>query len=66
MRSFEGHVLPTVMEMENRRSRTVSEARFDKITVNPTLEDALFSISALEVGRAIPIDSPDGVAGQGG
>jgi hypothetical protein len=66
MQSFEGHVLPTVMEMENRRSRTVSEARFDKITVNPALEDALFSISALEAGRAIPIESPDAVAGQGG
>ena len=34
--------------------------------VNPTIEDALFSVSALEVGRTIPIDSPDGVAGQGG
>ena len=66
MRSFAGHVLPTVMEMENCRRRTVSEARFESITVNATLEDALFSISALEVGRTIPIESPGGLAAQGG
>ena len=66
MRAFEGHVLPTLLEMENRRRRTVSEARFDRITVNATLEDGLFSVSALEVGRTIPVDSPGGLAGQGG
>jgi outer membrane lipoprotein-sorting protein len=66
MRIFEGHVLPTVMEMENRLRGTVSEARFDQITVNPTLEDTLFSISALGTERAIPIASPDPAAGPGG
>ena len=63
---FEGHVLPTVMEMEDCVRHTVSEARFDKITVNPTLEDSLFSVSALEVGRAIPLDASESVEGRGG
>ena len=66
MRTLEGHVLPTRMEMENRRRRTVSEARFENITVNPALDDALFSVSALQVGRAIPIGLPGDAAGQGG
>ncbi len=47
------------MEMENRLRGTVSEARFDKIKVNPNLDDTLFTLSALEMERAIPMASPD-------
>lgn len=66
MRTFEGHVLPTRIEMENHLRRTVSEARFDRITVDPVLDDALFTTSALEAGRAIPIASPEGMVSGGG
>lgn len=66
MRSFDGHVLPTWMEMENRFRKTVSEARFDRITVDPSIDDALFTTSALETGRAIPISPPEGAPDSGG
>jgi len=66
MRTFHGHVLPTRMVMENRLRRTVSEARFDHITVDPPLDDTLFTTSALEAGRAIPITASESTAGSGG
>lgn len=66
MRTFGGHVLPTRIEMENRLRKTVSEARFDRITVDPPLDDTLFTTSALEAGRAIPIAAPEGKTSSGG
>lgn len=55
MREVNGHVLPTVMTMQDLRHRTQTEARFEEIAVNPKLEDSLFSAVSLESGRRIPI-----------
>jgi hypothetical protein len=55
MREVDGHVLPTLVTMQDLRRRTQTEARFENIVVNPKLEDSLFTGVALESGRRIPI-----------
>lgn len=53
-RMIGGHVLATVMRMENLFRRTETAVRFEQITVDPDLDEGLFTSSALEGGRPIP------------
>lgn len=55
MREVDGHVLPTLVTMQDLRRRTQTEATFEEILVNPELDDSLFTGVALESGRRIPI-----------
>jgi len=64
-RSFDGHMLPTRMTMQDRVRGTATEARFERIVVNPNLDDALFTAAAVESGRKIPSRRSAGVGGQG-
>jgi hypothetical protein len=57
-RTISGHVLATVMRMQDFRRHTETEVRFEQITVDPDLEEGLFASSALEGGRPIPGLSP--------
>jgi hypothetical protein len=50
----EGHVLPTVLLVDNRLRGTTTEARFERLEVNPELNDNLFTAVALEAGRRVP------------
>ena len=59
-RMIGGHVLATVMRMENLLRRTETAVRFEQITVNPALDEGLFTSSALEGGRPIPGLSSNG------
>ena len=59
-RKIGGHVIATVMRMENLHRRTETEVRFEQITVNPELEEELFASTALESGRPIPGLLPKG------
>ena len=50
----EGHVLPTVLFVDNKLRGTTTEAQFEKLEVNPELSDNLFTAAALEAGRRVP------------
>jgi hypothetical protein len=52
--SMQGHLVPTILEMENTVLKSRTEVRFQRIRVNPPLEDSLFTTAALESGRKIP------------
>ncbi len=54
MRRFGEHVLPTFIEVENLFRGTRTEVRIHELTVDPELDDSLFTASAIEVGRPIP------------
>jgi hypothetical protein len=49
-----GHTLPTLITVENRTRGTQTEVRIENISVNPDLEDGLFTSASVEVGRPIP------------
>jgi hypothetical protein len=49
------HIVPTQMWVKDMRRNTETEIRFSQIQINPVLENSLFSKSALEVGRRIPL-----------
>jgi hypothetical protein len=53
-RLFAGHPLPTHLLVENFDRRTVTEVWIEQLTVNPALDDGLFTSAAIEVGRPIP------------
>ncbi len=52
--SMQGHLVPTILEMENMLLKSRTEVRFRRIRINPPLEDSLFTTAALESGREIP------------
>lgn len=54
IRRFGDHALPTFLEVENLARGTRTEVRIRNLTVNPELDDGLFTASAIEVGRPIP------------
>jgi len=49
----DGHRIPTRLSVENLRRGTRTEARFEKLRVNPEISDSLFTSAALESGRTI-------------
>jgi hypothetical protein len=53
-RAFAGHLLPTYLRVENLARRTETEVWIEQLSVNPDLDDGLFTGAALEVGRPIP------------
>ena len=53
-RTFAGHPLPTYLRVEDLARRTETEVWIEQLTVNPELDDGLFTGAALEVGRPIP------------
>jgi outer membrane lipoprotein-sorting protein len=55
MIELDGHVVPTQMWVEDIQRRTQTEVTFSHIHVNPTIPDSMFTRSALEVGRPIPL-----------
>ncbi len=58
MSTQEGHILPTVMLVQNFQSGSETEVRMNQLRVNPTLDDHLFSIQSLEVGRKLIQKTP--------
>jgi len=54
IRRFGDHVLPTFLEVENLSRGTRTEVRIHDLSVDPDLDDGLFTASAIEVGRPIP------------
>lgn len=54
IRRFGDHLLPTFLEVENLSRGTRTEVRIHDLSVNPDLDDGLFTASAIEVGRPIP------------
>jgi hypothetical protein len=52
--TIQGHLIPTVIHVENSRTRTSTEVQLDKISVNPELDDRLFSARTLENSHPIP------------
>ncbi len=53
-RPFGAHVLPTYLVVENLPRGTRTQVWIRNLTVNPELEDSLFTASSIEVGRPIP------------
>lgn len=51
---FGDHLLPTFLEVENLSRGTRTVVRIHELSVNPDLDDSLFTASAIEVGRPIP------------
>ncbi len=54
MRRFGERVLPTFLEVENLSRGTRTEVRIRELTVDPELDDSLFTATAIEMGRPIP------------
>jgi hypothetical protein len=50
----DGFLIPTRIEVEDFRRRSVTTVEFEDIRVNPKISDSLFSTVALESGRDIP------------
>jgi hypothetical protein len=50
----DGFLIPTRIEVEDFRRRSVTTVEFEEIRVNPEIRDSLFSTVALESGRDIP------------
>jgi hypothetical protein len=50
----DGHVIPVRLIVSNLQRGTRTEARFERLEVNPEISDHLFTSTALESGRAIP------------
>jgi len=48
------YLVPTRIEVEDRRQRSTTRVVFSQITVDAELEDRLFTRSAVELGRPIP------------
>jgi len=53
-RRLGGHSLPTHILVENHARGTQTEVWIEQLTIDPGLDDALFSAAAVEVGRPIP------------
>jgi len=53
-RQLGGHSLPTHLLVENLARGTQTEVWIEQLSIDPGLEDALFSSAAVEVGRPIP------------
>ena len=49
----DGHRIPIRLSVENLRRGTRTEARFEKLRVNPEISDSLFTSAALESQRAV-------------
>jgi hypothetical protein len=50
----DGHLIPVRLLVSNLQRGTQTEARFERLEVNPRISDHLFTFTALESGRAIP------------
>jgi hypothetical protein len=50
----DGHLIPVRLLVSNLQRGTRTEARFERLEVNPRIRDHLFTSVALESGRAIP------------
>jgi len=50
----DGHVLPTRMTVHNELRGTTTEIVFENLEVNPSIDDKLFSLSALEREQKLP------------
>jgi hypothetical protein len=61
----EGHVFPTHFLVDNTTRGTSTEVWFRQIEIDPSIDDAIFSASALEQGKRIPGEDAVGV-GRGG
>ncbi len=53
-RRLGGHSLPTHILVENHARGTQTEAWIEQLSIDPGLNDALFTAAAVEVGRPIP------------
>ncbi|HEY8152551.1 MAG TPA: outer membrane lipoprotein-sorting protein [Myxococcota bacterium] len=53
-RQIGGHALPTRILVENLARGTQTEVRIEQLSVDPGLDDAIFTAAAVEVGRPIP------------
>ncbi len=56
MVASDGHSLPTRIFVRNLARGTETEVRIERLRVNPELDDHLFTTTALETGRPIPLD----------
>lgn len=52
--TISGRLIPTRMEAEDRNRGTRTELRFTDVRIRHDLDDALFTVTALESGRPIP------------
>jgi hypothetical protein len=50
----DGHLIPVRLLVSNLQRGTQTEARFERLEVNPQISDHLFTSAALESGRPIP------------
>ena len=57
--SADGYALPKLLLVRNLARGTETEMRVTELTVNPDLDDAMFTTTSIEVGRPIPgLDAP--------
>lgn len=56
MQSRSGHVLPSRLEIDNRRRRTTTDVTYRDLEVDPEIDDRIFSIRTLEQRR--PLSGP--------
>ena len=50
----QGHILPTRMVVENVSRGTTTEVIFERLAINPDIDDRIFSARSLEQKRDIP------------
>lgn len=50
----QGHILPTKMVVENVSRGTTTEVTFERLAINPDIDDRIFSARSLEQKRDIP------------
>jgi outer membrane lipoprotein-sorting protein len=55
MVAHDGHVIPTRLTVRNHARGTSTEVTFNDLRINPPIDDHLFSLTALERKRKLPI-----------